>query len=85
MFESLYSLVGGWYDDYVDMIRAILETQQDVVSVLPDGTVETVRNTINPEIWSAYVPWEHLIATVILITFTICIFKLLRSIICKTL
>ena len=85
MFEMLYNLVGGWYDDYVDMIRAILQYTQDTISVLPDGTVETTRNVINPEIWSAYVPWEHLIGVAILLTFTICIFKLLRSIICKIL
>lgn len=85
MFESLYSLVGGWYDDYVDMIRAIIQTTQESVVVLPDGTVEYIHNTVYPAIWSAYVPWEHLIGTAILLTFTICIFKLLRSILCHIL
>ena len=89
MFSDLISLFSGWYSDYVETIRDLLQTSEDVLSVVPldDGTVytDTVTNIVNPSIWSAYIPWEQLIAAVTLIVFTVCIFKFMRSVLCRIL
>lgn len=89
MFDDLIALFSGWYQDYVEAIRDLLQTSQVIVTMTPDGqgdyVTQTIANDINPEIWSAYVPWEQLIAAVTLIVFTCCIFKLMRSILCKIL
>lgn len=89
MFDDLLSLLGGWYADYVETIRDLLQTTEEVLTVTPlgDGTVDSqsVINTVNPAIWSAYVPWEHIIAAVTLIVFTVCIFKFMRTVLCKIL
>lgn len=89
MFNDLVALFSGWYSDYVEVIRDLLETTEEVVYVheLSDGTLwtDSVTNTINPAIWSAYVPWEQIIAAVTLIVFTVCIFRFMRSVLCKIL
>lgn len=72
MFDDLISLVGGWYADYVRSIKVILEM----------GDIE---NPILPEINYAFIPWEHIIAAVILVTFIICVFKFMRTVLCKIL
>lgn len=72
MFDQLIALFSGWYMDYVETIRDTLQlTNDDVVS--------------NPEIWSAYVPWEQIIAAVVLVTLVICLAKFVRSVICQIL
>ena len=89
MFDDLISLFSGWYADYVEAIRDILhyDSESLIAFELSDGSVysDSVVNSINPSIWSAYVPWEHIIAAVVLITFTICIFKFMRSVLCRIL
>lgn len=89
MFDDLISLLGGWYADYVEMIRDLLQTSVETITVIPtasgDPITEITTNYVNPAIWSAYVPWEHVIAATTLIVFTVCIFKLIRSLLCKIL
>lgn len=89
MFQDLVDLFSGWYADYVSSIRDILETTQIISNVYIDAQGDAVTNTVTndlvPEIWSAYVPWEQLIAAVTLIVFTVCIFKFMRSVLCKIL
>lgn len=88
MFEDLISLFTGWYSDYVEAIRDLLAYDVETITAIEtaNGTVtETVTNTINPDIWSAYIPWEHIFAFVTLIVFVVCSFKLMRSLLCKIL
>lgn len=88
MFQNLIDLFSGWYFDYVEAIRDLISYTQETVTAIPteNGTVtEVIENTINPAIWSAYVPWEQIIASVTLIVFVVCIFKLMRSFLCKIL
>lgn len=77
MFSDLVSLFSGWYENYIQSIRSILE----VTNTDADGIVTVT----SPEVWSAYVPWEHLIAAVLLIVLVVCFFKLVRSILCQIL
>lgn len=74
MFSDLVALFDGWYLSFVSSIRSTLQ------SVDPDTGVVT-----DPEIWSAYVPWEQLIAAVVLCIFIVCVFRFLRSVLCKML
>lgn len=89
MFDDLVALFSGWYADYVESIRDLLGYQQVITTLTPDGqgdyVTQTILNDINPSIWSAYVPWEQLIAAVVLIVFTVSIFKFMRSVLCKIL
>lgn len=91
MFDDLISLFSGWYSDYVESIRDLLQTSETTLSIIPldDGTgsyvSDSVTNIVNPSIWSAYVPWEQIIAAVVLVTFTVCIFKFMRSVLCRIL
>lgn len=85
MFEDLVDLFSGWYMRYASSIRSLLETTQQTVVTDAEGTQTVITNYVNPEIWSAYVPWEHLIAAVTLIVFTVCVFKFIRSVLCKIL
>lgn len=89
MFDNLVALFSGWFSSYVESIRDLLEYQVTDVVVYSDGAgtvaTDTVSYTVNPDIWSAYVPWEHLIATVVLVVFVCCAFRLLRSVLCKIL
>lgn len=91
MFSDLISLFSGWYSDYVESIRDLLQTSETVYYniALDDGAggyiSDIATNTINPSIWSAYVPWEQIIAAVVLVTFTVCIFKFMRSVLCRIL
>ena len=89
MFDDLISLFSGWYSDYVAVIRDLLEYSESTLTAFEcsDGSIytDTVTNTINPSIWSAYVPWEQIIAAVVLVTFTVCIFKFMRSVLCRIL
>lgn len=77
MWSDLVALFNGWYTSYVSSIKTILE----VSNTDADG----VTTVIAPEIWSAYVPWEELIAAAILIVFVVAIFKFVRSVICQIL
>lgn len=77
MFSDLVDLISGWYASYVSEIKGLLE----VVNTDADG----VSTVTAPEIWSAYVPWEHLIAAAILIVFVVAVFKFVRSVICQIL
>lgn len=72
MFSDLVSLFSGWYLDFVRDVKVVLE-------------LGTPPDVFLPEIWSAFVPWEEIIAVVVLVTFIICTFKLLRSLLCKIL
>lgn len=89
MFQDLIALFSGWYSDYVEAIRSLIE--YDYTSIVavqgPDYTIltDTVTNTVVPSVWSAFVPWEHIIASVTLIVFIVCIFKFMRSVLCKIL
>lgn len=89
MFNDLVALFSGWYADYVEAIRDLLQTSQVIVTLTPDGqgdyVTQTIANELNPEIWSAYVPWEHIIAAAVLIVFTACIFRFMRTVLCKIL
>lgn len=79
MFNDLIALFSGWYLDFVQEIQNAMS----VSKVIVDESGSTTTETIVPEIWSAYVPWEQLIAAAVLITFLVIIFKLLRSVICR--
>lgn len=82
MFDDLVSLFSGWYSDYVSAIKNLLVVENTVTDTVNNTvTVETVI----PEVWSAFVPWEALIGTVVLITFLVLFFRLMRSILCQTL
>lgn len=72
MFSDLMSLFSGWYQTYVSSIKQIMDNVDS-----DSGIVST------PEIWSAYVPWEALIAAAILVVFLIVFFRFLRSVLCK--
>ena len=91
MFQDLLSLLGGWYYDYVEAVRDMLQydVTELVMIAVNDGeggyVSDTVTNSINPDIWSAYVPWEHIICAIVLIVFVCCIFKFMRSLLCKIL
>lgn len=89
MFNDLMALFSGWYNQYVTRIRDLLQTSTVEVIMTPDGAGDYVTQTfasdVNPEIWSAYVPWEALIATVIFVVFIVCVFRFLRSVLCKIL
>ena len=85
MFQDLVDLFSGWYSDYVEVIRDLLQTTHTVLTIDSLGNQVIDTYDVNPEIWSAYVPWEELIATVTLIVFTVCIFKFMRSVLCKIL
>ena len=81
MFDDLIALFEGWYSTYVSSIRNLLEVTNTVTDA--EGTVTVT--TVVPEIWSAYVPWEALIAAGVLCLFLVLFFRLLRSILCQTL
>lgn len=74
MFADLVALFSGWYLDFAQSIRDLLQVVDS-----ESGAVS------NPEIWAAYVPWEHLIAAVVLCVFVICLFRLVRSFVCRIL
>lgn len=76
MFDQLVSLFSGWYLSFVDSVKSVLTIQNTV----GEDLVMSV-----PEVWSAFVPWEHLIAAVVLVTFIIALCKLLRCVICQIL
>lgn len=81
MFADLVSLFSGWYSDFLDAVSQILVTE-----VVLNGSDEVLSSTSRSiDVWSAYVPWEHLIAAVVLIVFLCSIFKLLRTVLCKIL
>ena len=81
MFDNLIALFSGWYLDFVDSVKDILVTE-----VVLDGSDAVVSSTSRSiDTWSAYVPWEQLIAAVVFIFFLSAIFKLLRSVLCKIL
>lgn len=89
MFDDLIALFSGWYQAYATRIRDLLQTNSVQVIMTPDGAGDYVTQTystdINPAIWSAYVPWEALIATVIFVVLVVCLFRFLRSVLCKIL
>lgn len=89
MFDDLVALFSGWYQSWVENIRDLLQYSVTEVVVYSGegGTVatDTISYDVNPDIWSAYVPWEHIIAAVLLIVFTCCAFRFLRSVLCKIL
>lgn len=84
MFEDLISLFSGWYFSFVSEIYDLLS--YTVGSYQYDGDYYSyVEYTTVPEVWSAFVPWEQIIAAVILVVLIVSIFKLLRSVLCKIL
>lgn len=74
MFADLVALFDGWYLSFAQSIRDLLQ-----ITDPETGAVSA------PEIWSAYVPWEHLIAAVVLIVLVVSFFKLVRSVLCQIL
>lgn len=74
MYADLVALFDGWYLSFAQSIRDLLQ--------ITDPETGAVSS---PEIWSAYVPWEHLIAAVVLCVFVICLFRLVRSFVCRIL
>lgn len=81
MFADLIDLFDGWYQSLVSAISSIMVTE-----VVEDAQGTVITSTAKSiDVWSAYVPWEEIIAAVVLITFTVCIFKFMRSVLCKIL
>lgn len=81
MFDDLIALFSGWYSDFVDSISSL-----HFVEVVLDGSDNVISSTSSsPDVWSAYVPWEQLIATVVLVTLVVCVFKFMRTVLCKIL
>lgn len=81
MFDDLIALFDGWYQSFVNSISSIMVTE---VIENAEGTVmQSSAKSI--DVWSAYVPWEHIIAAVVLIVTVCCVFRLLRSVLCKIL
>lgn len=74
MFADLVELFSGWYLSFAQSVRDLLQVVDSDTGLVT-----------NPEIWSAYVPWEHIIATVVLVVFIVCIFRFLRAVLCKML
>lgn len=74
MFSQLVDLFSGWYLSFAASIRDLLQ--------IVDADTGVVTN---PEIWSAYVPWEYLIAAVVLVVLLASFFKLVRSVLCQIL
>lgn len=85
MFDDLVSLFSGWYLDFVASVQDALSYRVGEYQYIGDGVYDYVENQITPEIWSAYVPWEHIIAAVVLVVMVSIVFKTLRSILCKIL
>lgn len=81
MFQDLIDLFSGWYASFIASIANTNVTE--VVLDANDSVISSTAKSI--DVWSAYVPWEALIASVVLITFVVCIFKFLRSVLCKIL
>ena len=81
MFQDLINLFSGWYLDFCDEVAnfSIFTHTFDSDNHLVSITESSLG------VWSAYVPWEQIIATVVLVTFVICIFKFMRSVLCKIL
>lgn len=81
MFADLVALFSGWYSDFLESVSQILVTE-----VVLSGSDEVLTSTSRSiDVWSAYVPWEQIIAAVVLIVFLCAIFKLLRTVLCKIL
>lgn len=74
MFSQLVDLFSGWYLTFAASIRDLLQIVDSDTGVVT-----------NPEIWSAYVPWEHIIAAAVLIVLLVSFFKLVRCVLCEIL
>lgn len=85
MFDDLVALFSGWYLDFVDSIQSVISYRVGHYEYIGDGIYDYIENDVIPEVWSAYVPWEQIIAAVILVVMIVSIFKLLRSVLCKIL
>lgn len=81
MFDDLIALFDGWYQSFVSSISSIMVTEviEDSNGVVMQSSAKSI------DVWSAYVPWEQIIAAVVLIITVCCIFRLLRSVLCKIL
>lgn len=81
MFQDLIDLFDGWYQTFVNSISSIMVTE-----VLEDGEGTVLTSSAKSiDVWSAYVPWEQIIAAAVLIVFIVCIFRFLRSVLCRIL
>lgn len=85
MFDDLIALFSGWYYNFVGDIIDILKYRVGEYQYIGDGVYDYVENDIIPSVWSAFVPWEQIIAAIILVVMIVSIFKLLRSVLCKIL
>lgn len=81
MFDDLIELFSGWYSDFLDTVMSKFSTE-----VIIDGSDNVLSSTSKTlDVWSAYIPWEQLIAAVVLVVTICCVFRLLRSVLCKIL
>ena len=83
MFSDLVALFSGWYYDYVSAIKNLFVVTNTYTFEDAAGNIQTNVETVIPEVWSAYVPWEYLIATVVLIVFIAVFFKFMRAVLCR--
>lgn len=81
MFNDLVALFSGWYSDFVSDILLLHTTE-----VVLDGSDQVVSSTSSSlSVWSAFVPWEHIISAVVFIVMIVSVFKFLRAVLCKIL
>lgn len=89
MFQSLVDLFSGWYESYVSAIRDLISYEVTQIVAVPGEDYSILTDTVSyevvPDVWSAFVPWEHIIAATVMIVFLVCIFKFMRSVLCKVL
>lgn len=81
MFDDLISIFSGWYLDFIEAVSSSHITE--VVTDAEDHVVSSTAKTL--DVWSAYVPWEQIIAAVVLVVLIVSIFKFMRAVICKML
>lgn len=81
MFQDLIDLFDGWYQSFVNSISSIMVTE--VIENTEGVVMQSSARSI--DVWSAYVPWEQIIAAAVLIVFVVCVFRFLRSVLCRIL
>lgn len=81
MFNDLVDLFSGWFNSFVNSISSIMMTE--VVEDAEGNVISSSAKSI--DVWSAYIPWEQIIAAVVLIIFVVCLFRFLRSVLCRIL
>lgn len=85
MFADLIDLFSGWYYEFISDIAGLLSYRIGEYQYVGEGVYDYVENDVIPEVWSAFVPWEQIIAAAFLIVFVCCLFRFLRSVLCRIL